>query len=43
LPRWFAIIFLPKVSSIDPPIQRTASTLSAGFPKVAERVRMFGA
>ena len=34
---------IPKVSSTDTPIQRTASTLSAGFPKVAERVRTLGA
>ena len=32
-----------KVLSFDTPIQRTASTLSAGFPKVAERVRTLGA
>jgi len=36
-------ITIPKVLSIDTPIQRTASTLSAGFPKVAERVRTLGA
>ena len=32
-----------KILSIDSPIQRTASTLTAGFPKVAERVRTLGA
>jgi len=36
-------ITISKVLSTDTPIQRTASTLSAGFPKVAERVRTLGA